>query len=57
MPIEIHTLVVKAVYNEPAQGQTSSSTSSKEHQAQDQQAVIEACVEQVLEILERKQRR
>ena len=55
MPVEIRELVIRAVikneqnpYQEPELAQ---------HERQDQQAMIEACVKQVLKILKRKQER
>jgi hypothetical protein len=55
MPVEIRELVIRAVIKSeqnPYQG-----PESARHEIQDQQAIIEACVKQVLKILKRKQER
>ncbi|HEY8037533.1 MAG TPA: DUF5908 family protein [Methylobacter sp.] len=55
MPVEIRELVIRAVVKD--EQNSFQNTETELHQSQDQQAVIEECVKQVLKILKRKQER
>lgn len=55
MPVEIRELVIRAVIKN--EKNLSQQAESAPQQIQDQQAIIEACVKQVLKILKRKQER
>ncbi|QIR36405.1 hypothetical protein HCG51_06290 [Tolypothrix sp. PCC 7910] len=54
MPIEIRELVIKTSIND---GQNNSSGGTESSDANDQDAIIAACVEQVLAILKEKSER
>lgn len=55
MPIEIRELVIRAVVKDDAN--LPQKTESNACEQQDQQAIIEECVKQVLKILKRKHER
>ncbi|MBD1848321.1 hypothetical protein H6F89_34235 [Cyanobacteria bacterium FACHB-63] len=57
MPLEIRELVIKTSVNEGGQAQTTNSSSGDGSGAGDQDAIIAACVEQVLAILKEKTER
>ena len=54
MAVEIRELVIRAVIKSERPPQKAESSP---HEIQDQHAIIEACVKQVLKILKRKQER
>lgn len=53
MPVEVRELVIKAVVDD----QTKSDESKKKPSEEDQQDIVEDCVEQVLEIIKRENER
>ncbi len=55
MPVEIKELVIKAEFGSP--GQKESATRGSESPAEEQDDLIQECVRQVLEILDRRQER
>lgn len=55
MPIEIRELIIRAVVKDESNLPQKAEDDARE--PQDQQAVIEECVKQVLKILKRKQER
>lgn len=55
MPVEIRELVIRAVVKDEQKSLQDNETEA--HVSQDTQAIIEACVKQVLKILNRKQER
>jgi Family of unknown function (DUF5908) len=57
MPIEIRELVIKTSINDGESGQNSTSGAGGSSGADDQAAIIAACVEQVLAILKEKSER
>ena len=60
MAIEVKELVIRAVVDYSSSGDEKSQDSPNERSEQDereQSAIIDACVKQVLKIIERKQKR
>ncbi|BAZ01008.1 hypothetical protein NIES37_50060 [Tolypothrix tenuis PCC 7101] len=57
MPIEIRELVIKTSINDGEAGQNKTSGTQGKNGANDQDAIIAACVEQVLAILKEKSER
>jgi hypothetical protein len=57
MPIEIRELVIKTSINDGEQGQNKNPGTGGSSGADDQDAIIAACVEQVLAILKEKSER
>lgn len=57
MPIEIRELVIKTSINDGEQGQNNNPGAGGNSGADDQDAIIAACVEQVLAILKEKSER
>lgn len=57
MPVEIRELQITTVVKEGGASQTSSPSSSTALQPANMDAVVSACVEQVLEILKQKNER
>jgi hypothetical protein len=60
MAIEIKELVIRAVVDYPASGNEKGQASAREqadYEERDESAIIDACVKQVLKIIERKQKR
>ena len=58
MPVEIMELIVRAQVQEgPSSSSSPVATNSQEEGASQKQAIIEECVEQVLEILRRQKER
>ena len=57
MPLEIRELVIKTSINEGGQAQAAGSGAGDSGGASDQDAIIAACVEQVLAILKEKAER
>lgn len=58
MPVEIMELIVRAHVQDPASGSSSSgSDESNSDAAAQKQTLVEECVEQVLEILRRRNER
>jgi hypothetical protein len=55
MTVEIRELVIRAVIE--SEQNPYQETETAQHEIQDQQAIIDACVTQVLKILKRKQER
>lgn len=56
MPVEIRELVIRAVVKDE-QAQAGDDAATARNEPQNQQAIIEECVKQVLKILKRKQAR
>lgn len=56
MPVEIKELVIRATYNKSEKPRKEPSASGQLNE-QAKMEIIEACVEQILEILEKKNRR
>lgn len=60
MAIEIKELVIRAVVDYPSSDNKKKQTPSHEqavYEEKDESAIIDACVKQVLKIIERKQKR
>jgi hypothetical protein len=57
MPVEIRELQITTVVNESASAATSAASSSATPASTNTDAIISACVEQVLEILKEKNER
>lgn len=57
MPVEIRELQITTVVNESTSAATSAASSSATPSASNADAIIKACVEQVLEILKEKNER
>lgn len=57
MPLEIRELVIKTSINEGGQAQTANPSAGDSGGSGDQDAIISACVEQVLAILKEKAER
>lgn len=57
MAVEIRELVIRAVVKDEQNSSAETGTESGEHDMQGSDALIEACVKQVLKILNRKQER
>jgi hypothetical protein len=60
MAIEIKELVIRAVVDYSASGDEKKQIplhEQSEHEEREQSAIVEACVKQVLKIIERKQKR
>lgn len=57
MAVEIRELVIRAVIKDEQNSSDETGTETGEHGMQGRDAIIEACVKQVLKILNRKQER
>lgn len=57
MAVEIRELVIRAVVKDEQNSSEETGTEIGEHDTQGRDAIIEACVKQVLKILNRKQER
>lgn len=57
MPIEIRELVIKATLGEETRNTGKNGSRPGFNQAPDQDAIVKACVEKVLDILKQKQER
>lgn len=60
MPVEIKELVIRAVVDYSSSGDEEKQVSpdvQPEQEERDESAIIDACVKQVLKIMERKQKR
>ncbi|MCF7967132.1 DUF5908 family protein [Methylobacter sp. Wu8] len=57
MAVEIRELVIRAVIKDEQNSSEETGTETGEHDMQGRDAIIEACVKQVLKILNRKQER
>jgi len=57
MAVEIRELVIRAVIKDKQDSSKETGAETGEHDMQGSEAIIEACVKQVLKILNRKQER
>jgi hypothetical protein len=57
MPVIINELIIRATVNDSAATSQSSGSSSSSQNTNDREAIIAQCVEQILEILEKKKER
>jgi len=57
MAVEIRELVIRAVIKDKQDSSEETGAETGEHDMQGSEAIIEACVKQVLKILNRKQER
>jgi hypothetical protein len=59
MPLEIKELHIKVTVNQPQQGTTENSVSPAQNDKQDEakEAIINQCIEEVLEIMSNKKER
>lgn len=57
MPIEIRELVIRAIVSDEAKDQRVPETLTVEPDEPDQEALIQACVEQALKVLRRERER
>ena len=57
MPVIINELVIRATVNDPAASSPAPGSSSSSRNNDDRESIIAQCVEQVLEILEKKKER
>ena len=58
MPVVIKELIIRATVNDaPASAGTTTSNTSSQNSMADREALVQDCVEQVLEILQKKKER
>lgn len=55
MPLEVRELIIKTTVDDQATGQSQSATT--ESNSEDKAAIVQLCVEKVLEIIKEKQER